>query len=102
MFSAIKKIRLCQPARIYLSISIISLMLIAFQNFGDFSHYNIGSISCKVSNILYVFVFQFLYVMFWTYIINLICKDNNKSLAWLLVLLPYILSFVLVGAFIVS
>ena len=77
----------------------VSMLLVAFQNFGDYTRYNIGSISHKVSNVFVVFVIQGLYVIFWTYILNLICKDNNKSLAWLLVLLPYILSFVILGAF---
>jgi hypothetical protein len=36
-------------------------------------------------------------VLFWTYILNLICKDGHVGLSWLLVLLPWILLFVMMG-----
>jgi len=44
-----------------------------------------------------IFAFKIVYVLFWTYVLNLLCKDNNVRLAWLLVLFPVILMFVILG-----
>ena len=35
--------------------------------------------------------------MFWTWILNLMCKDGHKNIAWFLVLLPFIMIFVITG-----
>jgi len=88
---------LCTPAMIYFVISITSLIMVLFQNLGNSNSYNIGSFSCRVPNTALVFVAELIYVLFWTYVLNLICKDGHTSLSWLLVLLPWILLFVMIG-----
>ena len=88
---------LCTPAMIYFVISITSLIMVLFQNLGNSNSYNIGSFSCRVPNTGLVFVAELIYVLFWTYVLNLICKDGHTSLSWLLVLLPWILLFVIIG-----
>lgn len=88
---------LCTPAMIYFVISITSLIMVLFQNLGNSNSYNIGSFSCRVPNTALVFVAELIYVLFWTYVLNLICKDGHTSLSWLLVLLPWILLFVIIG-----
>jgi hypothetical protein len=88
---------LCTPAMIYFVISIISLVMILFQNLGNSDSYCVGSFSCRVPNTTLVFIVQLIYVLFWTYILNLICKDGHTTLSWLLVLLPWILLFVMIG-----
>ena len=88
---------LCTPAMIYFVISITSLIMVLFQNLGNSNSYNIGSFSCRVPNTALVFVAELIYVLFWTYVLNLICKDGHASLSWLLVLLPWILLFVIIG-----
>jgi hypothetical protein len=88
---------LCTPAMIYFVISIITLIMILFQNLGNSDSYCVGSFSCRVTNTTLVFIVQLIYVLFWTYILNLICKDGHTTLSWLLVLLPWILLFVMIG-----
>ena len=88
---------LCTPAMIYFVISIISLVMILFQNLGNSDSYCVGSFSCRVPNTTLVFVVKLIYVLFWTYVLNLICKDGHTTLSWLLVLLPWILLFVMIG-----
>lgn len=98
-----KPSKLCTPAYIYFIISMISLTMILVQNmFGNCQEYSLGPYSCEVPSIMGMFIGKFIYIIFWTYILNLICKDNNKPLAWLLVLVPYILLFVLIGAIMVN
>ena len=47
---------LCTPAMIYFVISILSLIMILFQNLGNNNSYNVGSFSCRVPNTGIVFV----------------------------------------------
>ena len=93
-----KKLKeLCTPAFLYFVISIIGLVLVLLQNLGNTNSYHVGSFSCRVPNTAVVFIVKLIYVLFWTYILNLICKDGHTSLSWLLVLLPWILLFVMIG-----
>jgi hypothetical protein len=88
---------LCTPAVIYFVISMVSLVMILLQNLGNSNSYNVGSFSCRVPNTAMVFIVKLIYVLFWTYVLNLICKDGHTGLSWLLVLLPWILLFVIIG-----
>ena len=84
---------LCTPATIYFVISVVSLVVILFQNLGNSNSYNVGSFSCRVPNTAFVFIVKLVYILFWTYVLNLICKDGHSGIAWLLVLFPFILLF---------
>lgn len=88
---------LCTPAALYFVISIIALVIAVFQNLGNTNSYNMGSFSCRVPNTFLMFVIQFVYIIFWTYVLNLICRDGHVGISWLLVLLPWILLFVIMG-----
>lgn len=89
--------QLCTPAALYFVISVIGLVISVFQNLGNTNSYNIGNFSCRVPNTVLVFIVQFIYIVFWTYVLNLICKDGHDGLSWMLVLLPWILLFVIIG-----
>ena len=93
---------LCTPATVYFVISIICMTLILFQNLGNTNSYNVGNFSCRVPNTMVVFIFKFIYIVFWTYILNLICKDGHEGISWLLVLLPWILLFVIIGLLMIN
>jgi hypothetical protein len=88
---------LCRPASLYFIISMIGLVIIMFQNLSNTDSYNVGSFSCRVPNTFLMFIFKFIYIVFWTYVLNLICKDGHVGISWLLVLLPFILLFVMMG-----
>ena len=88
---------LCTPALIYFVISIIALGMVLLQNLGNTNSYHIGNFSCRVPSTAAVFIGKLVYVLFWTYVLNLICKDGHTGLSWLLVLLPWILLFVIIG-----
>lgn len=88
---------LCTPSLVYFVLSVLAIVVSVVQNLGSNKHYNLGNFSCKVPNTAVVFVAKVIYVLFWTWILNLICKDGHKGIAWLLVLLPFILLFVVMG-----
>jgi hypothetical protein len=59
--------------------------------------YKFGSFSCFVPSTVLVLSIKLVYILFWTWILNLICKDGHSGIAWLLVLFPFILLFVIIG-----
>lgn len=93
---------LCTPAALYFVISMLCLVVVIFQNLGNTNSYNVGSFSCRVPNTFFVFIVKFIYIVFWTYILNLICKDGHIGLSWLLVLLPWLLLFVIMGMIMIN
>jgi len=88
---------LCPPALWYFIISMVALAIVFLQNIGNSNSYHLGSFSCRVPNTMVVFIVKVIYVLFWTWILNLICKDGHTGISWLLVLLPFILLFVIIG-----
>jgi hypothetical protein len=93
---------LCTPASLYFVISMIALVMVLFQNLGNNHSYHVGSFSCRVPNTMAVFVVKLIYVLFWTYVLNLICKDGHVGVSWLLVLLPWLLLFVMIGLLMIN
>lgn len=90
-------LKLCTPAMIYLVISMFALLMIAFQNLGNFNVYCVGYYKCEDVNTSFMFLLKFLYIVLWTWILNLICESGNTTISWFLVLLPIVLFFVLIG-----
>jgi len=93
---------LCTPAMIYFVISIIALAMVLLQNLGSQNSYTVGSFSCRVPSTALVFIIKLIYILFWTWILNLICKDGHTNISWLLVLLPWILLFVMMGLLMIN
>jgi len=88
---------LCTPAQVYFIISMLALVILLIQNLGHNNSYHIGSFSCRVPSTILVFIIKLIYILFWTWVLNLICKDGHTTISWLLVLLPWILLFVIIG-----
>jgi hypothetical protein len=93
---------LCTPSYVYLVISIIALIIMLFQNFGNANMYCLGSYTCDVSSTTLIFFIKILYVLFWTWILNLICRAGYSTISWFLVLLPFILMFVIISLMMIS
>ncbi len=98
-----KKLKeLCTPSLIYFVISMVALAIALLQNLGNSTSYTLGSFSCNVPSTILVFIVKLIYIFFWTWILNLICKDGHSGISWLLVLLPFILLFVLIVLLMIS
>ncbi len=88
---------LCTPATIYLVLSAIGIIMIAFQNYGMSPNmYCVGNVQCPVQTTAPIFIMKILYVAFWTFILNALCSYGYNQLAWFLLLLPFILFFIMI------
>jgi hypothetical protein len=88
---------LCKPAMVYLAISVVVLVSIAYQNMGRSNIYCMGDFSCYVPSTAAVIFSEALYILFWTWILHLMCRTGYASISWLLVVFPLVLFFVLIG-----
>ena len=94
--------KLCTPAYVYLVISVVAILLMMLQNQGNIDTYCLGNYECPVPNTALIFFMKFLYVAFWTFILDSVCKAGYKQFSWFLVLFPFVLFFVLLGLMIVA
>ena len=88
---------LCKPAYVYLVISTIATLILMVQNRGNQTMYCAGSFECPVPSTALVFIVKVMYIAFWTFVLNAICRTGYKQFAWFLVLLPFIMYFILIG-----
>jgi hypothetical protein len=89
---------LCTPSYIYFMLSMISILLMALQNIGNTTNYCVGMLECEVPNTPMIFFSKLLYVIFWTWALNFLCKKGLKSVSWFLVLFPILLMFTLIAS----
>ena len=88
---------LCTPALLYLVISFVAIFVIALQNNTNEKVYCLGYYSCNVPSVYLIFIVKIIYVLFWTWILNLICRSGLPIVSWILVLFPLVLFFFLIG-----
>ena len=87
---------LCNPALLYFIISVLFYIIILAQNLGNMDVYCVGNYFCKSSNLYVLFIIKALYILIWTWILNILCSSGLGWLSWLLVIIPFILFFVLI------
>ena len=90
--------QLCTPSYVYFILSVIVLVIAAIQNMGNSGKYSLGMFSCNVPSCIAIFIVKIIYILFWTWILNLICRDGHTGIAWFLFFLPFILLFILLGS----
>ena len=69
---------LCTPSKVYFVLSVLAIVIALYNKF------QLSAIAIKA-----------VFVLFWTYILNLLCKNGHKGFSWFLVLLPYIIVLLL-------
>lgn len=73
---------LCLPSKVYLVLAFIGIIVsVLFPTISKFS--------------LLFQLIHLVYIIFWTWILNLICKAGYKVISWILVLAPFVLVFLL-------
>ncbi len=86
---------LCSPAFFYFILSCVVLVGTIIQNAGNTRKYCIGHFGCNVANNAVVFLMKIIYILFWTFVLDYICKSGYTNISWFLVLLPFISLFIL-------
>jgi hypothetical protein len=85
---------MCTPATIYFVISLIALIILGVSNLGNNDRLCIGNYDCNVGNNTIVFTLNAIYILFWTFLLDLMCKNGYTAISWFVLLLPFLLSFI--------
>lgn len=96
---------LCTPAGVYFLISVVSLVLVVIQNMTNGSDDNtlcVGTKVCSVGSKAVVFTLNAVYILFWTFILDMMCKSGYRKLSWFILLLPFILVLTLMAVVMVD
>jgi hypothetical protein len=90
--------KLCSPSKLYFYLSLVSILALFVQNCQNQNMYCLGLYKTytKQYNIIY-FIMKILYALFWTWVLNKLCKKGYTNVSWFLVLLPYLGMFILAG-----
>ena len=86
---------MCTPATIYFVISLVGLILIGLNNLDNNDKLCVGDYNCYVGNNTTIFILNAVYILFWTFILDLMCKAGYSNLSWFILLLPFIILIVL-------
>jgi len=89
---------LCGPALFYFVVAMISLIYAIFVNLGNTKKLVLGKYSINVVNATLIFVIKLTFILLWTWILNLICRDGYPVISWILVFLPFIIIMLYVAA----
>ena len=76
---------LCLPSKVYFVLSFVGI-LISVVSPSTFGHIS-----------LLMHFLHLVYIVFWAWILNLICKAGYKWISWVLVLAPFVLMFLMVA-----
>tara|TARA_Y100000389_G_scaffold134767_1_gene132234 strand:+ start:3601 stop:3933 length:333 start_codon:yes stop_codon:yes gene_type:complete len=90
--------KLCVQAKVYLGVSLLSIIALLVQNMScGRNYYKCGHLGADLKYDKWVFfAVKVVYVLIWTYLIDLLCKNNHSKFAWLFALMPFLGMFVLI------
>ena len=92
-------INLCTPAYVYLVLSIILLIVMFFQNmYNGVNVFCLGSQECNITDSTNIYLIKIILIIFWTWVLNIICKEVTPTISWLLILFPFVVFFIFMGS----
>jgi hypothetical protein len=90
---------LCEPAKIYLIISLVILVVMIYQTQNTATSFCWGGNQCNIDNLTLVIIVKLVYILFWTWILNILCKMTGTPIvSWILVAVPIALFLLFVFA----
>lgn len=86
--------KMCTPAFLYFTISLILLIILGLQNVSNEENILcVGTYKCTIESKILIFVLHGIYILFWTFVLDVICKAGYTELSWFIFLLPFLLFF---------
>ena len=90
--------KLCNPAKVYLLVSIPVIISMLYQNIWFRKQFKVGDYSVNLNHDNYIlFLLQAAYIFIWTFALNELCRNGWGNISWFLVFFPIILMFVLIA-----
>lgn len=91
--------RLCSPAIVYIVLSVSFLLLVMYQNRYYPNVYCVGD-NCELTNWTGIYLIKIVFIVFWAWILNILCANSFGFIAWILVLIPPAIYIFLLWSFV--
>lgn len=79
---------ICVPAQIYMAVSLFLIfVMLLYTYYGKINISCLGKLSCDTTN-HFQFIIKIIFVLFWTWVLNIICKTYDESVSWAILLIP--------------
>ena len=88
---------LCAPAQLYLVISLISVLAMLYQNYSHPQQYCVGLYKQNLYVITEFTLYLNFYILLYGYLFYKNYVQGYKTISWIIVLLPIIGMFILIG-----
>lgn len=80
--------KLCSPSLLFLVVSIVILVISFFQNISFRSSLSLGKVKNEIHMTAFVYLFVGIAIIFWTFLIDKMCKLGYKQVSWGLFVVP--------------
>ena len=87
---------LCLPSKLYMIIGIILLILSYYHDTktNDDEKICLGSLKCAIKNKPAYYGLNVMFILFWAWFLNLLCRYGWGKTAWFIFLFPYVLMII--------
>lgn len=92
-------LRWCYPTIVYVIISVTFLLCIIYQNRYYPNVYCVGE-NCGLTNWTGIYLIKVVFILFWAWVLNILCANNHELIAWILVVVPPVIYIWLLLSFI--
>tara|TARA_B100001057_G_scaffold491758_1_gene582669 strand:- start:794 stop:1021 length:228 start_codon:yes stop_codon:yes gene_type:complete len=58
----------------------------------------LGSQECNITDSTNIYLIKIILIIFWTWVLNIICKEVTPTISWLLILFPFVVFFIFMGS----
>ena len=80
--------KLCAPSKVYLALSFVGMLALFFDSKSPIAQNEANQIS----------LFNVFFILFWTWMLNMICKSGYTNISWFFVLLPFLTMLIVIFA----
>ena len=80
--------KLCAPSKVYLALSFVGMLALFFDSTWEIGQHESNKIS----------LFNVFFILFWTWMLDLICRSGYTNISWFFVLLPFLTMLVVIFA----
>ena len=80
--------KLCPPSKVYLALSFVGMLALFFDSKSQIGQNEANKIS----------LFNVFFILFWTWMLDMICRSGYTNISWFFVLLPFLTMLVVIFA----
>ena len=98
---------LCLPSKLYMIIGIILLAISYYYDMktNDEEKICLGNVKCAIKNKPAYYALNVFFILFWAWLLNMLCRYGWNKSAWFIFLFPYVImliAFIIIARMVVG